>query len=281
MDDGRAFWDARAASWERDADRLDALSDAFGRPALDRLGLAPGERVLDLGCGPGTTAVALAAAVGPEGEVVALDVSPLMVEAAARRAASAGPPAAAIVRTLVADVEHDEIGSGLDAAYSRFGLMFFHDAPAAFARIAAALRPGGRLGTCAWAGLEANPWLVVPTLSALGPLEAVPTLPGPGEPGPFSLADPERVADVLGGAGFVDVEVEVVEATQVVPEADAEAEIGGLLAAGPLAEAYESAAAPARAEAVAAVREALAPFAVDGGWGLPAAALVITARTAG
>src|SRR5690349_19154631 len=120
----REFWDRRAEAWERRADSLGTPSDAYGIPAMGALPGAPGERVLEIGCGPGTTAVELAERVGPSGEVVAVDISPAMVAAATRRAAAAG---ITNVRFEAADAQTADLGGPFDAAYSRFGVMFFAD----------------------------------------------------------------------------------------------------------------------------------------------------------
>jgi ubiquinone/menaquinone biosynthesis C-methylase UbiE len=72
----REFWDRRADAWERRTDALNSFSDTYGIPTMDALRLVPGERVLDIGCGGGTTAVPLAARVAPGGEVVGVDISP-------------------------------------------------------------------------------------------------------------------------------------------------------------------------------------------------------------
>ena len=84
IDFAREFWDRRADAWERRADSLGSFSDAYGISAMDALHVTPGERILDVGCGPGTTAIELATRVAPDGEVVGADISPKMVAAATR-----------------------------------------------------------------------------------------------------------------------------------------------------------------------------------------------------
>lgn len=274
-DSQRDFWDRRADVWERRADSLDVLSDAYGRPAMDALAPQPGERVLDIGCGPGTTALELARRVGRDGEVVGVDISERMVAAARRRAAKAG---VTNTRFVVGDAEAGSLGEGFDCAYSRFGVMFFTDPVAAFTNLVRSLRLRGRLGCAVWGPLADNPWMFVPTLAAVPVLQAELTIPGPTEPGPFSLAAPERITTVLGQAGFADVTVERLEGARLITTATADEDLRTLLEVGPLGEAYDAADESMRQEAVAEVIAAIEPYRDGEGWRLPGVAHLITAQ---
>ena len=269
------FWDRRAEAWDRRCESIDALSDAYGLPVMEALRPAPGERIVDIGCGPGTTAIQLAGRVAPEGDVVGLDISPAMIAAAARRATALGTVNA---RFVVADAERDVLEGGFDAAYSRFGVMFFADPVAAFSNIGRALRAGGRLACAVWSSLGDNPWMFVPTLAAVPALEAELTLPGTGDPGPFSLADPERILDVLTSAGFFEVDIEVLEGYRIINAGDAGDNVTTLLEVGPLGEAWEAADDDHRRRAVDAVLAAIEPYREADGWRLPGSALKVLAR---
>jgi SAM-dependent methyltransferase len=271
----REFWDQRAEAWERRADSLGSFTDAYGIPAMDALRVESGERVLEIGCGPGTTAVELAARTAPAGEVVGVDISPAMVAAATRRAAAAG---VTNVRFEAADAQTADLGGPFDAAYSRFGVMFFVDPPAAFANIGRALRAGGRFACAVWGQLGENPWMFVPTLAAGPVLGGELTIPGPGEPGPFSLADPEHVRTLLAGAGFVDITVDPVEGARMVTDETAHDDILSLLEVGPMGSAYAAADEAQQTAAVDAVLAAIEPFREEAGWRLPGSALKVTAR---
>jgi SAM-dependent methyltransferase len=273
--DERDFWDRRAAAWERRADALSAFSDGYGIPAMDALRAEGGEVVLDIGCGPGTTAIELAARVMPDGRVVGVDISPAMVAAATRRAARAGVGNA---RFVAVDAETGDLGEHFDAAYSRFGVMFFAHPAAAFANIHRALRSGGRFACVVWGPLTDNPWMFVPTLAAAHVLEADLTIPGPSEPGPFSLADDGRVASLLHSAGFVDVTVDVVTDSRFIFASTANDDVCTLLEVGPLGEAFGAADADTRQAAVDSVLGAIEPYRDGDGWRLPGSALKVTAR---
>lgn len=271
----RDFWERRAAAWERRTDSMEQFSAAHGGPAMDRLGAQPGERIADIGCGPGTTVVELARRVAPGGEVLAVDISPGMIAAAERRVGAEGIEG---VSFAVADLEEAPIGADLDGLYSRFGLMFFDDPPAAFANLAASLRPGGRLGCAVWSELGENPWMFVPTLAAVLTLGADPPIPAPGEPGPFSLADEGELRAMLAGAGFANTRIEVVRHPRVLHSSTVEDEVRSMLEVGPIAEAFESADDDSRRATIAAVVEAIEPYAEGDGWSIPGASLVVTAR---
>jgi SAM-dependent methyltransferase len=271
----REFWERRAAAWDRRIEEMEQFSRAYGAPAMDLLAVRPGERIGDVGCGPGTTAIELSRRVAPDGRVIAVDVAPAMIDAARRRAESAG---ATGIEFLVSDVESGPVARDLDAIYSRFGLMFFPRPDVAFANLAASLRPGGRLAAAVWGELGDNPWMFVPTLAAVGVLGAELHLPGPGEPGPFSLAGADVLRSVLEGAGFVDVAIEDVHSARELHDRTVDDEVRTLLEVGPVSEAFQAADDAGRSDAVAAVVEAIGSFRDGEVWRLPGRAQIASAR---
>ena len=172
------------------------------------------QRVCDIGCGGGGLTVALGGAVGPTGRVVGIDISQPLIELARDRASQAGAPHLSFV---VADVQTDGLGAEpFDLAVSQLGVMFFDEPLAAFGAIRSGLRREGRFVFACWQGVEHNPWHIG---TALRPFVPAPRLPAPGKSpdGPFSLGDDEYVRDVLGGAGFGDIESTAVEITARAP----------------------------------------------------------------
>jgi SAM-dependent methyltransferase len=243
------------------------------------LAAGPGERVIDLGCGPGLSAVALGAEVGPEGWVAAVDIVAQMAAAAGRRMAAAGVSGVAVAGDVGTADLIAEAGGGepFDAAHSRFGLMFFTDPDTAFANIFRALRPGGRLAASVWQHLTHNPWMMLTTATAIQVLGMErPPLPEPGAPGPFSLADPDANAALLNRAGFVDVYLESVEAPFVF-EGDGTAAAERVLSAGPLGAVFLSAEEGRRREVIGAVVDALEHHRGPDGIEVPAASWCVTA----
>jgi SAM-dependent methyltransferase len=173
---------------------------------LDTLAVGPAERVLDIGCGTGGLARAVARRA-VDGQVTAVDLSTSMLELARKRSADEGLANVSFVRGDAQVFPFDP--SAFDLATSSFGAMFFGDPVAAFSNIGGALRGDGRLALLAWRGLQENAWLMA-LRGALALGRELP-VPPPDAPTPFSLADPDRVRRVLGAAGFVDVELEAVD----------------------------------------------------------------------
>lgn len=268
-----------AGVWDRQAEALDASMGQHGTAARRALAARAGERVLDLGCGPGLSAVALGAEVGPEGWVAAVDVVPAMAEAAQRRLLAAGVYGVAVAADVATADLVTLAGSGetFDAAHSRFGLMFFSDPKVAFANIFRALRPGGRLTGSVWQHLDRNPWMMLTTATAMQILGIErPPLAGPGSPGPFSLADPEATAALLTGAGFTDIEVTAVESPFVF-EGDGTAAAERILSAGPLGGAFLAAGEGRRRDVIDGVVAALEHHRGADGYELPAASWCVSA----
>lgn len=269
-----------AAVWDSQAE---ALSDSMGRhgvAARTALAARLGERVIDLGCGPGVSAVALGAEVGPDGWVGAVDIVPEMAAAAGRRMAAAGVSGMVVAADAATADLIAVAGQGIpfDAAHARFGLMFFPDPRRALANVFAALRPGGRLAASVWQHLDHNPWMAL-TTSTAAPMLGIdrPSLPAAGGPGPFSMADRDTTAALFTGAGFVDVDFESVDAPFLF-EGDGAAAVERVLSAGPLGAAFLAAGGDKRAEVVAGVVEALGNYRGAAGLELPAASWCITAR---
>ena len=157
-------------------------------------GISPGDEVVDIGCGTGLTTREAARAAAP-GRVVGVDVSEGMLDRARQATAAEGLDN---VRYVLGDAQvHHFDPAGFDVAISRFGTMFFSDPAAAFANIAAALRPRARLVLLVWQRYEHNEWARAID-AALGDA-AQPAQLGAD---PFSLGDAEATARILESAGF-------------------------------------------------------------------------------
>lgn len=273
------FWSDMAPTWIEFDDLFERVGGAPGRLAIDRLGLRGGERVLDVGCGTGTTALELALRVGPDGQVTGVDIAEEMLRGARARAERAR---AANVEFRVADVQVEDLGPAtFDAAFSRFGVMFFADPAAGFANIRRALRPGGRLSFACWqSGLD-NEWMLVPGMAAMSVMGTPPPMPGPDEPGPFALADPDRVRKILGEAGFEDVEVTPHADHVVAGEGEADLIATLSVKGGAVREALRDAHEELRSRVVAAVDQALRERIVDGELRLSRAVLLARAVNPG
>ncbi len=216
---GAIDWNGPVARfWADHDDRYDNLLLRHGDALLAAAAPSPGEHVLDIGCGCGSTTLLAAAAVAPRaGTALGVDISQAMIDKARSRAAEAGTDN---VRFDVGDVQRADLGPArFDLAISRYGVMFFDDHAVAFANIRAGMRPGGRLAFACWAEWTRNEhWTV--SFDALAPhLGLVP--PAAGPKGPFALADPAYVRTMLGRAGWREVEIsELREPLRVGDDAD-------------------------------------------------------------
>lgn len=272
------YWNATAGPrWVAARQALDAQIGPLGEAAMDAARVAPGERVLDVGCGCGATSLELARRVGPTGRVVGIDVSTPMLEVAGEAARRAGLDRLSFVN---ADAQvHPFAPGSFDLVFSRFGVMFFADPVAAFRNLAAALRPGGRLAFVCWQAALRNPWMTVPMAAALAHMPAPPAA-APDAPGPFAFADTGRVRDILAAAGFADIAIETAERELAVAAgADLDATVGFLMQLGPLGTALREADPALRDRVAAAVRAAVEPYAAPGGGVRLGAAYTIASAT--
>lgn len=205
QDDPEAYWnDMAGPRWVAAQAMIDRVLEPVSQAILEAAAVEPGERVIDVGCGSGSLALAVAAAGG---RVTGLDISRPFVDHAAARARDLG----ADVDFVLADAQDHDFGAArFDAALSRFGIMFFRDSTAAFANLAGALNPGGRCVFACWQPIDKNPWITwtADAVADLLPDDMPPTVPGgEDQPGPFRFADRDRVTAVLTGAGFADVDL--------------------------------------------------------------------------
>lgn len=204
----RQQWEDAAPAWHRWGPTL----ERWLGPATDRMlelaGVRAGSRVLDVAAGAGGQSIAAARRSGPSGAVVATDISPRILEFASVAATEAGQT----ITTVEADGEHlDQFPDGsFDAVISRLGLIYLPDQPGAVRGVRRVLHEGGRFAAVVYAGADRNEFFSIP-VSIIRDRAQLPA-PQPGQPGPFSLGDPERLSDLLAANGFTDVRVESVAA---------------------------------------------------------------------
>jgi SAM-dependent methyltransferase len=279
--DQREAWNGRSGdAWVRTQEEHDAMLEPWARVVAEAAAIRPGERVLDVGCGCGATTLAAAAACGPDGAAVGVDLSAPMLGRARELAAAAGVDN---VQFVVGDAQVDDLRAGgppYDVVVSRYGVMFFDDTVAAFANIGRATRPGGRLAMVVWAPMAEQDWLLVPAGAAL------PHLGNPdlgavqaGAPGMFAFADPARIDEVLGAAGWTDVAADRQRRSmQVGGPGDVESALRFLLDTNAGRTLFAEAEPDAAEQAKKAIREALAAHLTPTAVELDGIAWSITAR---
>lgn len=203
----RQQWQDAAEAWHRWGPTLEAWLGEATERMLDLCAVGNGSRVLDVAAGAGGQTLAAARRVGPDGAVLATDISSNILELAEAESRRAGLTNV-LTRTMDGenlDVEPDTF----DAVVSRVGLIYFPDQQRALAGMRAALRPGGRIGAIVYSSADRNEFFSVPVSIIRRRAELPP--PAPGQPGPFSLAG-DGLADALSAAGFHDVQVETIPA---------------------------------------------------------------------
>ena len=205
----RAQWDSAADAWNRWSPFLNSWLGPATEMMLDMTHVQTGGRVLDVAAGAGGQTMAAASRVGPTGYVLATDLSPAILRHTAENARLAG---FGHVETIVKDGE--ELAGikavPFDAVISRVGLIYFPDQHKALTGMRGQLREGGRVGAITYASAALNGFFSIP-VGIIRRRAALPA-PLPGQPGPFSLGDPEVLAKRLSDAGFKDVRVERVGA---------------------------------------------------------------------
>jgi SAM-dependent methyltransferase len=252
------YWGGAAGQrWVSGQETLDAVMAPVLDILLDRAAPAVGERVVDIGCGCGASAIALAERVGPAGGVTGIDISAPML-ARARERAPAGLP----LQLVLADATVHAFEPGrADLMVSRFGVMFFADPVASFRNVRSGLRPGGRIVFACWREADRNPWIALPLQEAFKHTPPPPEA-GPDDPGPFALAREERTRRILGEARFAAIAMEPVDlALDLAVGGGLEAAVRNAVKVTPARRALEGQPPEVVARVEDAIRRAFAPYA--------------------
>lgn len=200
----KAFWSQDGgASWAVLQPLMDRLYQGVTDAVIEAADPGAGAMVLDIGCGGGSTTLAMARRLAPGGRCVGVDVSPDLVAAA--QAKLRDEPAS----FLLGDAQvYPFESAAFDGVMSRFGVMFFDDPVAAFANIRRTVKRDGKLAFACWRSPADNPLVQVP-MQAVAPLlpQGLPAPPPPGSPGRFAFADPDRVRGILEASGWRDIAI--------------------------------------------------------------------------
>jgi SAM-dependent methyltransferase len=271
--DPATLWGGSGArGWIASQDVIDRMFQPIEDLLVDAIASPATRDVLDVGCGTGSTTVAIARRLGASGRCVGIDISEPMISAARERAERAGAAASFVA----ADAQTYPLEqAGFDAIMSRFGVMFFDDMVAAFRNLRRAARTGGRLRCVAWRSPADNPFMTTAERAA-APL--LPDLPvrRPDEPGQFAFADSDRVRRILNDSGWTAIDLQPIDVPCAVPERDL---VRYLTQLGPVGRMLQQADDSLRARVMAVVRPAFDPYVHGAEVRFTAACWMVAARS--
>jgi SAM-dependent methyltransferase len=271
--DQAALWNGPAGqTWVELQSLLDEMLAPFGRLLIDEGLTASMRRVLDVGCGAGSTSLAVARRVGAGGRCIGVDISATLLELARKRAREEGIDNATF---LHADAQtHPFEPNSFDAVISRFGVMFFDDPVTAFTNIRHGAQSGAMLTFIAWRSPAENPFMTAAARAAAPFLPALPT-PDPNAPGQFGFADADRVRGILQTSGWSNIDIRASDVPSSVTQQDLRTYITRM---GPVGLALKDVDEETRAKATAAVHGAFDSFIEEGVARFTAACWLVRAR---
>jgi len=249
-----ALWNGRGGhAWVDAQPLLDQVLQPFEDLLVEAVRAASPKRVLDVGCGTGSTTIAVARLLGSGSQCTGVDISQPMIEAARARAAREG----IAVSFVIADAQvHAFEPAGFDMIVSRFGVMFFEDPVAAFANLRRAASADASMRLIAFRSAGENPFMTTAERAA-APL--LPNLPQrkPDGPGQFAFADRQHVAGILQESGWTGIDIEPIDVECVLPGKDL---VGYFTRLGPVGTALQDADEATRRRVIDVVRPAFDPF---------------------
>lgn len=204
----RRQWNTAAPGWKKWSSQWEKGAGPVSARLVELARIERGHRVLDVAAGYGEPALAAARRAGPDGEVVATDISAEMLAFGRERAAAAGLEN---VRFIDADAASlDFPAERFDAALSRWGIIFEPEPEATAARIRGFLKPKARMAIASWGSIDRVPMFALTIGAIIKRLEIPP--PPRGAPGPLARPTREALAALLEGGGFSNVDVEDIDA---------------------------------------------------------------------
>lgn len=272
------FWSGSGGDyWVANQQQMDAMLQPLGDEALKGLNLSACQHVLDIGCGTGSTTLQIAAQLPDGARITGADISVPMTEYARQRLRAEGLANADFV---TCDLQtHELAADSYDAAFSRFGVMFFDAPVTGFTNIHAGLKAGAPLAFVCWQTPAENLWHSV-ALQAAQEFIDMPPPPDPRAPGPFAFAEPDYVTSILEEAGFSDIallphkqDLQLFSGQQVREAAENFARINPIISAF-VKEAGEDGAAPL----IDKLAEALTPYHRQEALHFPSATWMVSAR---
>jgi len=248
------LWNGPAGrAWVDTQQALDQMFQPFEELLVEAVSVRSRGHVLDVGCGTGSTTLAIARRLAGQGRCTGIDISEPMIRAAWVRAEREHTPASFICANAQT---HGFAPAGFDMIVSRFGVMFFDDPVRAFANLRRAASDDVELRFIAWRSAAENPFMTTAERAAT-PL--LPQLPArrPDAPGQFAFADRRRVQRILEEGGWAEIDVRQIDVACTLPEKELVPYLSRL---GPVGLALHAADDRSRSQVIAAVRAAFEPY---------------------
>jgi SAM-dependent methyltransferase len=202
-------WNSAAVGWKEWSELAESAYGHISERLVELAGVQAGSRVLDVAAGYGEPGLTAARRAGPEGSVVATDISAEMLAFGRERATAAGLRSVEFMESDASSLDFPN--ATFDAAVSRWGIIFEPDAEAAAGRVRGFLKPGARMAISSWGDPDQVPLLSIPMRTTMKRLDLPP--PPAGTPGPLSRPTHAAIGGLLEGGGFSDVAVEQDEVT--------------------------------------------------------------------
>ena len=203
----RAQWNSAASGWKKWSPLIDKGTAPVSERLVELAQVEVGDRVLDVAAGYGEPALTAAMRVGPDGRVVATDISNEMLAFGRERAAAAGLDNIEFVEADAASLDFP--AGSFDAALSRWGIIFEPEPEATAARVRGFLKGGARMAISSWGPIDTVPMFALTMGTLVKRLQITP--PPPGTPGPLARPTPEGIGSLLEEGGFSNVEVEEID----------------------------------------------------------------------
>jgi ubiquinone/menaquinone biosynthesis C-methylase UbiE len=249
-----AFWNGAAAcAWVEAQELMDTMFTPIETMLVQAVSTEHDQRVLDVGCGTGSTTLAASRQLGTKGHCVGIDISEPMIDTAQDRAKREG----LTTTFLCGDAQrHAFEPASFDLIMSRFGVMFFDDFVGAFKNLRQAARKNAELRLIVWRSAEENPFMTTAERAAMALLPNMPAR-RPDEPGQFAFAKESRIFGILQESGWAAIHIEPVDFTCTFPESEL---LRYLARMGPLGRVLQNEDEQTRKRVVEAVRPAFDPY---------------------
>lgn len=248
------LWNGSAGcAWVEAQAMLDRTLQPFEDLLVELVSAGGAQRVLDVGCGTGSTTRAIARVLGVEGRAVGIDISEQMIEAARMLAGQDRSPA----EFICADAQtHAFVPASFDWIVARFGTMFFTDPVAAFANLRRSGTKDATLRTIVWRSPEENAFMTTAERAAASLLPNLQSRRADA-PGQFGLADARRTRAILEESGWTNIDIQPIDRVCTLPESEL---IRYGTRFGPVGVALREADPETRARVAGAVRAAFEPY---------------------